>query len=104
VRRFQQVLEERRRVNAEAAEAAQARLQSPRETQFALDLTRMFEEAAWIVEGVGFPDGRPLREQHPVKARIWYTFVIAIRSVQGGSAQKKEDPDARPPDDREAGR
>ncbi len=99
-RRYQQVLDERRRVSEAAADLARQRLESPREAQFALDLTRMFEEAAWIAEGVGFPDGRPLNQQHPVKARIWYMFVIAIRAVQSGGAKaKKDDPDGRPPDD-----
>ena len=100
-RRFQQVLAERRRINAEAAEAARSRLESPRETQFALDLTQMFEQAAWIAEGVGFPDGQPLNKQHPVKARIWYIFLNAIRAVQAGSAKNppKDDSDGGPRDD-----
>lgn len=100
-RRFEQVAEELQRVGVEAAARARERLESDREAQFALDLTRMFEEAAWIAEGVGFPDGRPLNKQHPVKALIWYIFVNAIRAVQNGSAtrKKKDDPDGRPPDD-----
>ena len=102
VQRFQQRLAELREVGGEEEEAARARLVTPREARFALDLAVMFEQALWITEGVGFPNGLPLNRQHPVKARIWWMFVNAIRAVQNGSAQKKGDPDGRPPDDSKA--
>jgi hypothetical protein len=99
VQRFQQRLAELREVGEDEEAAARARLVTPREAQFALDLALMFEQALWITEGVGFPNGLPLNQQNPVKARIWWMFVNAIRAVQNGSAQKKKgDPDGRPPD------
>ena len=98
-RRLLQRLEARKQVRVAATEELEQRVYSPREHRFAEDLAKLFYAARWMVQGIGFPNGRPLQEQVPVKSEITLLFVEALRQLQmaGPSDPKPKTPEGEAP-------
>lgn len=64
-----------------ALDEAQA---DPREAVFAILLTRLFREAAWVLRTQAFPDGGPLLSQHRWRVEIWEIFITALEQRMNG--------------------
>jgi len=59
------------------------------EHAYASLLSSLWTDAVWFETVPAFPNGLPLDAQHPVKLRVWNTFLAAInrraaRSSGGG--------------------
>ena len=106
-RRFSQVLAESRERREELETAAIEKVATAREARFAYDLTMVFREAMWFVNGSGFANGGCLRDQAEPRSTAMLELVNAIRARQNGADPPKRegDPepgvesDARPADD-----
>lgn len=97
-RRLAQRQEARKRVREEAREALEADAYSPREHRFAEDLKVLFYAARWMAQGMGFPNGKPLVEQVPVKAEIILMFAESLGQLQAvGPTDPKPTPEGAKP-------
>lgn len=96
-RRHSQRLERRRGFHQEGEDYYRELLSTPREEQFSRDLGKLAYEAQWMMQGVGFANGRPLNEQVPIRAQIILEFIRRMQAYtpkpQGKTA---EQPDGRP--------
>lgn len=77
----------------EVAQSVLGDVASPREQQFATDLTRLFRQAQWLYQTGHFPNGEPLLRQGPLQVAAWEVFLSAIveRSNGGGNESGAED-------------
>ena len=83
---------ERAEAATEAAEIALEEANTPREAVFAILLTKLFREAAWVLRTHQFPDGQPLRTQHRWRVEIWEIFITALeRRMNGDTGQEASD-------------
>lgn len=97
-RRHAQKVERRRRIREAAQEALENKVYTQREHRFAEDLSKLFYAARWMSQGIGFPNGKPLEDQIPVKAEIILMFVEALRQLQIAGPSKPEKPEGAAPE------
>ena len=89
---FLQALQEVQQKQQAALPEAEVKLDTPRERRFEQDIGRLFNEAWWISRTGAFPNGEPMRKQHPLLRHFWMTCMTALEMRQWGV--KPEDPEA----------
>ena len=82
--RYLQELKHLEQVDEGAFPEELRKLETPRELRFEQDISRLFRDAWWIAKTGHFPDGEPMRKQHPVVLMFWQACMDAMERRQWG--------------------